>query len=158
MERLLARQSTGTIVAANGTALSYNANRAGGFIQNLSTVKLYVKKGAGCSDTDFHGIIVGGTATDDGLPTETAAISFDAVPAAGETLTISLLDSKGTPTTVTLTAGVRWTHDKRSADVNAFLFNATNLTTTFVNRPLATALALQDGVEPLPAPIPWDQQ
>lgn len=43
---------------------------------------------------------------------------------------------------LTFTAGVRWTHDERSADINAFLFNATNLVTTFVDRPLATARLL----------------
>lgn len=60
---LLSRNS---IVAANGTALAANRGRVGGFLQNLSTDKLYVKKGAGASATDFTAILVGGSATDDG--------------------------------------------------------------------------------------------
>ncbi len=40
------------------------------------------------------------------------------------------------------TAGVRWTHDQRSADVSAFLFNATGLATTFVDRALAASRLL----------------
>lgn len=43
---------------------------------------------------------------------------------------------------LTLTAGLRWTHDKRGADINAFLFNATSLAATFIDRPLATARLL----------------
>ncbi len=43
--------------------------------------------------------------SDDGLPTESAAITFDAVPAAGETVTVALMDENGQPTTITLTAG-----------------------------------------------------
>ncbi len=48
------------------TALDANANRKAAFIQNLGTNKLYVKKGAACSTADFSGIIVGGSAQDDG--------------------------------------------------------------------------------------------
>lgn len=60
---LLSRSS---IVSANGTALAANRGRVGGFLQNLSTDKLYVKKGAGASTSDFSAVLVGGSATDDG--------------------------------------------------------------------------------------------
>lgn len=65
-ERLLARLASSSIVSASGTALSYNAGRVGGYIQNLSTDKLYVKKGTGASTSDFSAILVGDTATDAG--------------------------------------------------------------------------------------------
>ncbi len=43
---------------------------------------------------------------------------------------------------LTVTAGARWTHDKRSADINAFLFNTANLAAAFVDRTLASARLL----------------
>ncbi|HUG61254.1 MAG TPA: hypothetical protein VMP03_05385, partial [Methylomirabilota bacterium] len=43
--------------------------------------------------------------TDDGLATESAAITFTAVPPVGETVTIQLEDSNGKASTITLTAG-----------------------------------------------------
>ncbi len=45
------------------------------------------------------------TTTDDGLPTETAAITVSALPAPGETVTVDLVDAEGNPTSITLTAG-----------------------------------------------------
>ncbi len=61
-----ARLSIAAIVVANGTALAERTHRVGGFIQNLAALKLYVKKGAGCSASDFTAILVGGSAEDDG--------------------------------------------------------------------------------------------
>jgi len=61
---MIARIATSSIVTANGTALAYNLNRVGGFIQNLSTEVLYVKKGTNASDTVFSAILEGASTTD----------------------------------------------------------------------------------------------
>lgn len=43
---------------------------------------------------------------------------------------------------LTLTAGVRWTHDKREANTNAHIFNATGFETTFIDETLSRARLL----------------
>jgi hypothetical protein len=56
---------TSSIVTSDGTAAT-GTNRSRVTIQNLSTVKLYVKKGTGCTSSDFSVILAPGAATDDG--------------------------------------------------------------------------------------------
>jgi iron complex outermembrane receptor protein len=46
---------------------------------------------------------------------------------------------------LTLTGGARWTHDKRTADTHAYLFDATGLSTAFVNQATADGRALPGG-------------
>jgi len=55
-----------TLRTANGDVLAANYGRRDGLVQNLSTTKLYVKKGTGCSDTDFTVILAPSTVEDDG--------------------------------------------------------------------------------------------
>ena len=62
----IGRSSTATIVTSSGTVLAANAARVDGLVQNLGTVKLYVKKGPNCSDTDFTSVLAPGASTDDG--------------------------------------------------------------------------------------------
>ena len=58
---------------------------------------------------------------------------------------------------LTVTAGVRWTHDKRSADINAFLFNTTNLATIFVDRALAASKLLVTTIPAMQVERSWSQ-
>ncbi len=58
---------------------------------------------------------------------------------------------------LTLTAGVRWTHDRRTADINAFLFNATNLASTFVDRALAATRLLAPTIPAMQTERAWSQ-
>ncbi|MBX7198664.1 MAG: TonB-dependent receptor [Rhodospirillaceae bacterium] len=58
---------------------------------------------------------------------------------------------------LTVTAGVRWTHDKRSADINAFLFNAAGLATTFVDRTLAMARLLMPTIPAMTTERAWSR-
>ena len=58
---------------------------------------------------------------------------------------------------LTATAGVRWTRDQRTADINAFLFNATNLTTTFVDRALAVSRLLVPTIPAMQVERAWSQ-
>lgn len=60
-------KSIATLRTANGDVLTANYGRRDGLVQNLSAEKLYVKKGTGCSDTDFTVILAPGTVADDGL-------------------------------------------------------------------------------------------
>lgn len=62
----IGRAATGSIVVANGTALSANMGRVGGVIQNLGVTKLYVKLGAGASASSFTCILAPGAVADDG--------------------------------------------------------------------------------------------
>ena len=52
---------------AGKTALAANAARKGWLIQNLGQNDLFVKLGAGASLVNFHIVLVGGSADDDGL-------------------------------------------------------------------------------------------
>jgi iron complex outermembrane receptor protein len=58
---------------------------------------------------------------------------------------------------LTLTAGARWTHDRRTADINAFLFNTTNLATTFVDRALAATRLLVPTIPAMQVERTWSQ-
>lgn len=58
--------ATGSIFTTNGTAIASNANRIQWSIQNLATSSLYVRLGTGASNTNFHVVLEGGTAQDDG--------------------------------------------------------------------------------------------
>lgn len=59
-------KSINTLVTANGTVLTANFGRRDGLVQNLAAEKLYVKKGTGCSDSDFTMILAPAIAEDDG--------------------------------------------------------------------------------------------
>ena len=61
-----AHKTVNTLNTASGTVLTANFGRRDGLVQNLSTDKLYVKKGTGCSDSDFTVILAPGSAADDG--------------------------------------------------------------------------------------------
>jgi len=58
--------SVNTLKTTNGDALTANFGRRDGLVQNLSTEKLYVKKGTGASAADFTVILAPGSAADDG--------------------------------------------------------------------------------------------
>ncbi|MHB1204680.1 MAG: TonB-dependent receptor domain-containing protein [Rhodospirillaceae bacterium] len=58
---------------------------------------------------------------------------------------------------LTLTAGARWTHDRRSADVDAFLFNTSNLASTFIDRTLASARLLVPTIPAMQVERTWSQ-
>jgi len=55
------------IVTSAGSILAKNDYRKTLVIQNLGTVPLFVKFGAGASSTDFDFVLSRGTANDDGL-------------------------------------------------------------------------------------------
>jgi hypothetical protein len=63
-------QSTGinnyTPSGVNGTVLKYNPYRKELYVQNLATEILYVKYGAGASDTSFNFVLAANTATNAG--------------------------------------------------------------------------------------------
>jgi hypothetical protein len=59
-------KSINTLCTTNGTVLTANYGRRDGLVQNLAAEKLYVKKGAGCSATDFTVILSPCVAEDDG--------------------------------------------------------------------------------------------
>ena len=60
-------KSVNTLVGAAGDVLTPNVNRRDGLIHNLGTEKLYVKKGTGCSTSDFTVILAPGSTQDDGF-------------------------------------------------------------------------------------------
>jgi len=59
-------KSLNTLRTANGDVLTANYGRRDGLVQNLAAAKLYVKKGTGCSASDFTVILAPGGAEDDG--------------------------------------------------------------------------------------------
>lgn len=61
-----ATKSINTLVTDAATVIGEHGLRIEGWVQNLSTNKLYVKLGENCSTSDFSGIAVGGLAQDDG--------------------------------------------------------------------------------------------
>ncbi|TAL00538.1 MAG: hypothetical protein EPO08_13210 [Rhodospirillaceae bacterium] len=56
---------------------------------------------------------------------------------------------------LTFTAGARWTSDHRSADTNAFLYDATGLALTFVDGLLARSRLLAPTISPLSLQRTW---
>jgi iron complex outermembrane receptor protein len=56
---------------------------------------------------------------------------------------------------LTVTGGVRWTHDKRSADTNAYLFDATGLSTAFVTQTMANGRMLVPTIPALQRSQSW---
>jgi len=61
------KAETGSVViTSNGTLFDSNPSRRYWFIQNVGTVPIFVKFGAGASATSFNAIIHGGTSDSDG--------------------------------------------------------------------------------------------
>ncbi|MBY0510033.1 MAG: TonB-dependent receptor [Rhodospirillaceae bacterium] len=56
---------------------------------------------------------------------------------------------------VTVTGGVRWTHDRRTADTQAYIFDATGLGTAFANQPATLARALFPTIPPTHVSRAW---
>ncbi len=54
------------VSATDSAVLAANANRKGWIIQNLDDVAVYVKLGAGASNTDFSFVLKAGDAANDG--------------------------------------------------------------------------------------------
>jgi iron complex outermembrane receptor protein len=55
------------------------------------------------------------------------------------------------------TGGARWTCDRRSADTHAFLFDATGLSTTFIDQPTANARVLAPTIPPTRVSRDWSK-
>lgn len=68
-QAIIAPKQTANIpsISTSTTALPKNTARGQWKIQNLGTNPLFVLLGDGASTTVFHAVIVGGTASDDGL-------------------------------------------------------------------------------------------
>lgn len=58
---------------------------------------------------------------------------------------------------LTLTAGVRWTHDRREADTNALIFNATGFETTFIDETLARSRMLVPTIPAMTIARSWSR-
>lgn len=58
---------------------------------------------------------------------------------------------------LTLTAGIRWTHDKREANTNAHIFNATGFETTFIDESLSRARLLVPTIPAMTVTRAWSR-
>ena len=58
---------------------------------------------------------------------------------------------------LTVTAGVRWTHDRRTADTHAFLFDASGLATGFVDEATANARLLAPTIPAMTISRSWSR-
>lgn len=58
---------------------------------------------------------------------------------------------------LTLTAGVRWTHDKREANTDAHIFNATGFETTFIDETLSRARLLVPTIPAMTVTRAWSR-